>query len=183
MISVNMELGWLDANINLEDSVDFTTRSFRDALGCFATGVVVVTTHPKGLKPIGLTVNSFASVSLEPPLVLWSLDRESDTQGSFLASDRFAVNVLRADQEALSIRMSIQGEHDLRDDEYETWEYETWETGAPILTDTLAQFDCEVIQTIDGGDHVIFLGRVLRFVTGRGEPLLFSCGEYRNIKA
>lgn len=167
----------MDANINLEDSEDFSVRSFRDALGCFATGVVVVTTHPAGYKPIGLTVNSFASVSLEPPLVLWSLDRDSDTQGPFLASDHFAVNVLRADQEALSTRLSTRADHDLHDDEYVTWE-----TGAPILTNTLAQFDCEVVDKLDGGDHVIFLGRVLRIASGEGEPLVFSRGQYRDLK-
>lgn len=167
----------MDANINLEGELDFTTRSFRDALGHFATGVVVVTTHPDGYNPIGLTVNSFASVSLEPPLVLWSLDRDSDTQGPFLASDHFAVNVLRADQKALSTRLSTRGHHDLHDDEYVTWV-----TGAPILTDTLAQFDCEVFERLDGGDHLIFLGRVLRIAACKGEPLLYSQGEYRDLK-
>ncbi len=173
-----MELGRLDAKINLKGSAGFSARSFRDALGCFATGVVVVTTHPEGYKPIGLTVNSFASVSLDPPLVLWSLDRSADTHAPFFASDHFAINVLRADQEALSVRLSTRGRHGLHDDEYEVWE-----TGAPILPDTLAQFDCEVQERIDGGDHVIFLGRVKRIASQEGEPLLFARGKYREFKS
>lgn len=166
----------MDANINIEEGSGFTARSFRDALGCFATGVVVVTTHPEGYTPIGLTVNSFASVSLDPPLVLWSLDRASEMQGPFLASDHFAVNVLRADQQPLSVRLSTRGSHVLQADEYVTWE-----TGAPILTDTLAQFDCQVQERIDGGDHIIFLGRVKRIASSDGEPLLFSRGQYREL--
>lgn len=168
----------MDANFNLEDELSFSDRALRDALGCFATGVIVVTAHPEGYNPIGLTVNSFASVSLEPPLVLWSLDRDSDTQGPFLVSDHFAINVLRADQQMISDRFSTRGNHDLH-----KGEFVTWETGAPILMETLAQFDCEVERRIDGGDHVIFLGRVLRIGAGDGEPLLFSQGQYRKLKS
>lgn len=173
-----MELGRLDANINLGDSMEFTPRALRDALGRFATGVVVVTTHPAGYNPIGLTVNSFASVSLDPPLVLWSLDRDSDTQGPFLASDHFAINILRADQKALSTRLSTRGNHNLHESEYVTWE-----TGAPILLETLAQFDCEIQDRLDGGDHLIFLGRVRRIASNEGAPLLFSQGKYGALKS
>lgn len=173
-----MELGRLDANINLDNAVGFTPRVLRDALGRFATGVAVVTTHPEGYNPMGLTVNSFASVSLDPPLVLWSLDRDSDTQGPFLASDHFAVNILRADQQDLSTRLATRGRHNLHDGEYVTWE-----TGAPILTNTLAQFDCEVQDRLDGGDHLIFLGRVKRIASNEGAPLLFSQGAYGELRS
>lgn len=168
----------MDANINLEDGVGITPRALRDALSRFATGVVVVTTHPAGYNPIGLTVNSFASVSLDPPLVLWSLGRDSDTGSPFLASDHFAVNILRADQESLSSRLSTRGNHNLHEGEYVTWE-----TGAPILENTLAQFDCEIVDRLDGGDHVIFLGRVVRLASHAGEPLLFSQGKYGELKS
>lgn len=167
----------MDASFSVNDEGAFTTGEFRKALGSFATGVVIVTTHPAGYNPIGLTVNSFASVSLDPPLVLWSIDKNSEVQGPFLEADTFAINVLRDSQEDLSKRFSTKGRHDLQDDEYTTWR-----TGAPILPETLAQFDCDVFQSIDAGDHIIILGKVLKIAHRDGAPLLFADGSYRHLK-
>jgi flavin reductase (DIM6/NTAB) family NADH-FMN oxidoreductase RutF len=172
-----LELVSLDASFGMSEEGVFTTHEFRQALGSFATGVVIVTTHPKGYNPMGLTVNSFASVSLDPPLVLWSIDKNSETQGPFLAADTFAVNVLRDSQEDLSTRFSTKGCHNLGNNEFITWK-----SGAPILPETLAQFDCDVFQRIDAGDHIIFLGKVRKIAYQDGAPLLFSGGSYRHLK-
>lgn len=166
----------MDASFDVTHESDFSPRDFRQALGSFATGVVVVTTHPAGYNPIGLTVNSFASVSLDPPLILWSIDKNSETQGPFLAADTFAVNVLKSDQEEKSTRFSTRGQHDLQDGEFTVWK-----TGSPILPDTLTQFDCEIFQKIDAGDHIIFIGKVLKLAKTDGDPLLFAGGQYRHL--
>ena len=154
----------------------FTSRQFRDALGCFATGITVVTAHPAGYKPIGLTVNSFASVSLDPALVLWSLDRNSENQAPYLQADHFGINILDETQQDISTRFATRGKHD-----FKPGEYEVWETGAPIIPQTLAQFDCRVKKRIDGGDHVIFLGEVVRIASRVGKPLIYSGGGYSRL--
>lgn len=154
----------------------FTSRDLRDALGCFATGVTVVTISPKGGQAVGLTVNSFSSVSLEPPLVLWSVDRGSENFEAYETVDHFAVNVLDETQEALSTRFATRGALDL-----EEGEYKTWVTGAPILPQTLAQFDCRVKERFSGGDHVILLGEVVKIASRPGRPLLFASGAYRQL--
>lgn len=154
----------------------FSSRQFRDALGCFATGITVVTAHPAGYQPIGLTVNSFASVSLDPPMVLWSLDRNSENVTPYLQSDHFGVNILEASQTDLSDRFATRGRHNLGADEYETWT-----SGAPMLTETLAQLDCRVLKRFDGGDHVIFLGGVIQIASRPGNPLLYAAGDYRHL--
>ena len=159
-----------------EIGAGFSSRELRDALGCFATGITIVTAHMPGYKPIGLTVNSFASVSLEPPLVLWSLDRNSENVTPFLQADHFGVNVLEESQEHLSTRFATRGMHGFKDGEFQTWE-----TGAPILPETLAQFDCRIVERFDGGDHVIFLGKVVRISSRPGNPLLYSRGGYRGL--
>ena len=154
----------------------FSSRQLRDALGCFATGITVVTAHPEGYQPIGLTVNSFASVSLDPPLVLWSLDRNSENVTPFLQSDHFGVNILEAGQADISGRFATRGRHNMAPDEFETWK-----TGAPILVETLAQFDCKVFKKFEGGDHMIFLGEVVQIASGQGNPLLYAAGDYRQL--
>lgn len=150
-------------------------RAFRDALGCFATGVTIVTiaAGPRG-APSGITASSFNSVSLEPPLVLFSLERRAHSLKAFLSTRHFAVNVLRAGQEELSARFA-----EPLADEWAGVPYVTWDTGAPILTDALASFECEIRDTYDGGDHVIFVGEVLRMrADPAGKPLLFFRGRY-----
>ena len=150
------------------------TRAFRDALGCFGTGVTVVTTIGRGDEPVGVTASSFNAVSLDPPLVLFSLDRGANSLAAFLAGTHFAVNVLGEGQAHLSRRFAMAAS-----DKWNGIAYETWETGCPILADALANFECRVRHAYDGGDHVIFVGEVTRMRSDPdGRPLLFFRGRY-----
>jgi flavin reductase (DIM6/NTAB) family NADH-FMN oxidoreductase RutF len=150
-------------------------RGFRDALGHFATGVAIVTTRGPQGAPLGLTVNSFASVSLDPPLVLWSLDRSSDRFAAFMEAEYFTVNVLGDHNQDLSHRLSRKGEFSLDGVTLRPGAH-----GVPKLDCAIAHFECKVQARHDGGDHVIFVGRVLHFShTGHGRPLVFYRGRYR----
>ena len=150
------------------------SRAFRNALGHFATGVCVVTTRGPDGAAVGLTINSFASVSLDPPLVLWSLDRASDRFALFMAAEHFCVNVLDGAAQPLSHRLSRKGERHLLDEPCAE------DAPLPILKKALAYFECKVEARHDGGDHAIVVGRVLSFGhTDDGDPLLFYRGRYR----
>ncbi|MHC8508372.1 MAG: flavin reductase family protein [Rhodospirillales bacterium] len=147
---------------------------FRRALGCFATGVTVVATlGPKG-RPLGLTVNSFNSVSLDPPLVLFSLDRRNPDLSAFEAAGVFSVNVLSEDQQDISVRFSANPET--------RWDGVAWETlvtGAPVLPGCLASFDCRTRAVHDGGDHALFLGEAAAMrAAPEGAPLTYYRGGY-----
>jgi flavin reductase (DIM6/NTAB) family NADH-FMN oxidoreductase RutF len=150
---------------------------FRDALGCFATGVTIITAvGPRG-ELIGITVSSFNSVSLDPPLILFSLNRRAYSLRAFLSTQAFAVNILRAGQEDISDRFARA-----LDDKWSDIEHETWDSGCPILTDALASFECKIRHTYHGGDHVIFVGEVTRLRHDPdGQPLLFYGGKYRDV--
>ena len=157
--------------------MSFDPRSFRQALGCFATGITVVTSVGLDGEYLGFTANSFNSVSLDPPLVLFSLDRGAYSLKAFEAAGVFAINILREDQEAVSIAFARA-----LSNKWEGVRTEIWQTGSPILIDALASFDCETTSMHDGGDHVIFVGRVLRLRAGvDGRPLLYFRGAYRQI--
>ena len=150
-------------------------RSFRRALGAFPTGVAVVTTAgSSGTVPMGITVNSFTSVSLDPPLVLWCLNRRSDRFAVFSAAESYVISVLGAIHEEVSARLAKPGAHVL-----DGLELKRTELGPPALADALAVFECAREAVHDGGDHAILVGRVLRFA-GRsdGEPLVFYRGRY-----
>jgi flavin reductase (DIM6/NTAB) family NADH-FMN oxidoreductase RutF len=154
------------------------SKVFRDALGCFATGIAVVTSlEPEG-TPVGVTVNSFSSVSLDPPLVQFCLGRAARSFDAFTRAPAFAVNVLAADQQDLSQRFS-------RRDLQERWEgvaWETWDTGVPLLRGCLAGIECDREALLDGGDHVIVLGRVRRLAShADGLPLLYFRGGYVDV--
>lgn len=146
-------------------------------MGRFATGVCVITTLGENSTPIGLTVNSFSSLSLDPPLILWNLGRNSDTFEVFQTVNRFAVNVLRDTQQALSTKFSRPNAHDMDPDDYVIGQ-----SGCPVLTDALAIFECQLESRLDGGDHVILIGRAtdLRHCDS-GQPLVFFGGEYRKL--
>ena len=145
---------------------------FRRGLSEFATGVTVITTSVKG-EPFGLTSNSFASVSLEPPLVLWSIRRESKSFAAFRACSHFAVNVLADDQIELSQRFARSGP-----DKFKELGCEVGEGDLPLLAGVAATFECVSRQTYDGGDHLILLGEVLRYRRYDRQPLLFVKGRY-----
>ncbi len=153
------------------------TRQLRNHLGRFATGITVVTTRTEQGEALGLTANSFSSVSLEPPLVLWSLQNNSDVFPHFSGARRYAINILAYEQEALSSRYARRGDHVL-DPAHCLAE----DNGSPLLRDALVSFDCELEQTHPGGDHVIIVGRVIDVIAREdGEPLLFYGGAYRGL--
>ena len=157
--------------------MSFNSRDFRDALGSFVTGVCVISANPEGLKPFGMTVNSFASVSLDPPLILWSLQNDSDMFEAFEKTEKFGVNILRSDQEDLSNQYAKKGDHLLSAEHFELGA-----TGVPVLPQTLVSFECELENRYPGGDHAILIGRVLEFTQrDNGEPLLFCSGAYRHL--
>jgi 4-hydroxyphenylacetate 3-hydroxylase, reductase component len=150
---------------------------FRKCLGCFATGVTIITAMgPRG-EPVGNTANSFNSVSLEPPLILWSLGRHAYSLKAYLSTDHFAVNVLREGQEAVSHRFATA-----LGNKWEGIDYDTWESGCPILPGALAVFECKIAHTYVGGDHVIFVGEVINAEHDpTGRPLVFYRGQYKSI--
>lgn len=148
------------------------SRQLRHALGRFPTGVTVITTTANG-KREGLTANSFSALSLDPPLVLWSLVRKSGSLPGFLASGHFAINILAADQSALSHRFATPNS-----DKFAGLTVEQGLGDSPLLADSLASFECATERTLDGGDHVLFVGRVLRLRYRDGDPLIFSAGQY-----
>jgi flavin reductase (DIM6/NTAB) family NADH-FMN oxidoreductase RutF len=155
-----------------KDAID--ARAFRDALGCFATGVTVITTAGARGEPIGITANSFSSVSLDPPLILFSLGRYAYSLKSFLSTHHFAVNILHEGQEEISKRFA-----EASADKWAGIKYEIWDCGCPILSDALASFECHIRHTYHGGDHVILVGEVIRMRANCEErPLLFLRGRY-----
>ena len=157
----------------------FDARAFRDALGCFATGVTLVTMIDRSDQPIALTVNSFNAVSLEPPLVLFSLARTASCFDDCIAAGRFAVNILAAEQEALSSRFARPGESRLNG-----IGFEIGALGCPLVSGALANFECRTRTTHDGGDHIIFIGEVETIVQRQnGSPLLYYRGRYGEVAA
>ncbi|MBG52255.1 MAG: flavin reductase family protein [Alphaproteobacteria bacterium] len=154
-------------------------RAFRNALGEFATGVAVVTTAVDGEAPIGLTINSFSSVSLEPPLVLWCLDKGSDTFDLFGRAKGFTINILNAEQQAVSGQLARPGHHGLGG-----LALEEGSNHCPRLVGAPAAFECEVEARHDAGDHVIFVGRVVAFHRDETHaPLIYHRGHYRALSA
>ena len=148
-------------------------RHLRSALGRFPTGVTVVTTRTPAGKPEGLTANSFAALSLEPPLVLWSVGRLSPSAAAFVASGHFAINVLRAAQTDLSHRFATRRQH-----KFDGVAFADGLGGCPVLDGMLATFEGTIASITEGGDHLLFIGRVHRLAYGDGEPLIFNAGKY-----
>ena len=152
----------------------FDSRAFRHALGSFPTGVAVVTTTSSAAQHMGITVNSFTSVSLDPPLVLWCMDKKSDRFSTFTTAPGYVINILGTEHQDVSARLAKQGEHSL-----EGVAQEPTELGPPALVDALAIFECTSQQVHDAGDHVILVGRVVRFHRhDAGAPLVFFKGKY-----
>lgn len=148
-------------------------EEFRSALGRFASGVTVVTTKTKDDKPIGITVSAFASVSLEPPLILVCIDKRTSIHGLLEEGHHFAVNVLAEDQEIISRRFASK---DI--DRFSGTGYADGVIGSPVLTDTLASIECHVVNAYPGGDHSIIVGQVERVNVSDGKPLAYFRGGY-----
>lgn len=153
-----------------------TARLFRDALGRFSTGVTVVTTTgPQG--PVGLTANSFAALSLDPPLVLWSPARASRRFAAFSGAQAFAIHILGEEQRDLCRHFTQP------DDHFQGLHMTLSPEGTPLIPGTLARFECVTHASHEGGDHVIIVGRVLRAAFRDGAPLVFSAGRYGGFTA
>lgn len=154
-------------------------KNLRTAFGNFGTGVAVIGLVDGGGHAIGLTVNSFASVSLEPPLLSWCLANDSQLYAPICAADRFTVNILAADQQALSDRMAMPGDH-----RFAAEEWEAGEQGGVFVKGALAQFDCRVHEKIEAGDHVLFIGRIdeARACPQGRAPLLYFRGGYAGLQ-
>jgi len=148
--------------------------AFRRALSHYPTGVTVVTARTQAGVPIGITVNSFASVSLHPPLVLWSLGEDNANAPDFLEAEDFAVNVLAADQEALARRFARS-----ENQPFEEIPQERGLEGVPLLANALGIFECRRKAVYPGGDHTILIGRVRRFSSRPGRPLAFHEGTFK----
>lgn len=148
-------------------------KKLREALGSFATGVTVVTTQAADGRRIGLTANSFTSVSLDPPLVLWSLSRKSANLDAFRAATHFAVNVLSAEQQSLCWRFArpVEG------DRFDGVSLQPSAYQLPVIEGSLAVFECAKYDEYEAGDHVVFVGRVEHFAKGSGDALIFSAGR------
>jgi flavin reductase (DIM6/NTAB) family NADH-FMN oxidoreductase RutF len=152
-------------------------RTLRDALGCFATGVTVVTCLDDERRPAGLTVNSFTSVSLEPPLLLVCLHKKAASAPALTAASHFAINVLQNGQQPASIRFAARDE-----DRFGATPWSCGEAGAPILQESLSVFECERFAVYDGGDHHILVGRVVKASFDASlDPLLYFRGRYRRL--
>ena len=152
----------------------FTAREFRAALGMFATGVTIVTARNADGTPVGLTANSFNSVSLQPPLVLWSLSRAAASLPVFRAGSHYAINVLAADQKALAERFATRGV-----DRFAGLDVLDGAGGAPLIAGAAAHFECFNRSRYDEGDHVIFIGEVERCSHRSGaSPLLYHGGRF-----
>jgi flavin reductase (DIM6/NTAB) family NADH-FMN oxidoreductase RutF len=158
------------------DSQPIDPRELRNALGMFATGVTVVTTLNGEGSPIGLTCNSFSSVSLTPPLVLWSLSLYSPSLPAFLKAPYFAINILAAEQEALSRRFSTPVK-----DRFAELEWAPGEGGIPLIKGSAAQLQCRNETRHYSGDHVVLIGQVVKFTYRDAEPLVFVRGRYREL--
>jgi flavin reductase (DIM6/NTAB) family NADH-FMN oxidoreductase RutF len=153
----------------------FDSREFRRALGCFPTGVAIITTRDAQGQPVGLTCNSFSSVSLDPPLVLWSLRTGSKSLAAFRANPAFAINVLADDQVDLSGRFA----NSAIADKFEGVAHSQGHGGVPLIEACVARFHCSTFAQHEAGDHVVFIGKVERFENERQEdPLVFYKGAY-----
>ncbi|CAD5110307.1 p-hydroxyphenylacetate 3-hydroxylase reductase component [Zestomonas carbonaria] len=161
--------------MTISNEASFDSRAFRRALGNFATGVTVMTAAAGGRKA-GVTANSFNSVSLEPPLVLWSIDKRSSSYEVFERASHFAVNILSADQIDLSNQFARP-----MDDKFAGVRCEEGAGGAPLFADCSARFQCESHQRIDGGDHWILIGKVVAFDDLGRAPLLYHQGAYSSV--
>ncbi|BFM15046.1 hypothetical protein R50073_12290 [Maricurvus nonylphenolicus] len=156
-------------------SIDIT--EFRNALGSFPTGVTVITTTDREGNPIAMTASSFNSVSLDPPLILWSIGYERSSLPAFRETGKFVVHVLAEDQIDISNKFAGSGAGDFSEVEYDKNDH-----GIPMLPGCVSRFECVTRHEYEGGDHLIIVGEVERFVTEDKQPLLFCRGKYAEIK-
>ena len=153
-------------------------RDFRNALGCFPTGVCLVTTLGPDGRPAGLTINSFSSVSLDPPMILWSLARTASSAPVFRDAEYFVINILGVQDQALSSHFAKSGP-----DKFAAFaaRFQPGLGGAPTLQGAVATFECHSRHRYYGGDHIIVIGVVERYAHSDGRPVVFHRGRYASI--
>lgn len=154
-------------------TLSFDSGGFRRALGMFATGVTIVTARGEDGTPVGMTANSFNSVSLDPPMVLWSLAKSARSLPVFHAAQHWNVHILANEQNDLANRFARSGE-----DKFAGLALERALSEAPLLADCSARFQCRTVFRYEGGDHIIFVGEVIGFDRSEKAPLLYVSGEY-----
>ena len=154
-------------------SNELDLTEYRRAMSCFATGVAVVTAVDKSGAKVGMTINSFNSVSLQPPLVLWSIANDSQSFETFVDAEHFAVNVLAIHQQNICEQFAARGAN-----KFNGLVCSEGIAGVPILPTYSAVFECRAEHRYDGGDHAILVGRVLRFEDRKTDPLIFYRGHY-----
>jgi 3-hydroxy-9,10-secoandrosta-1,3,5(10)-triene-9,17-dione monooxygenase reductase component len=157
-------------------SNSFTQQEFRNALGGFATGITIITALGKNGQKVGMTANSFNSVSLTPPLILWSIGKNTNCFEDFMAAEAFAVHVLAEDQQDLSNLFATSGI-----DRFADLECSEGLSSVPILPHYSVCFQCKMAQQYDGGDHTIMTGEVVQFDDNGLQPLVFYRGNYHNL--
>lgn len=145
-----------------------SVSQFKQAMGNYPTGVTVVTANDKYGNPIGMTVNSFASVSIDPLLILWSIDKKAYHYDAFTTGSAFNVNILAADQGELCMLFASRVE-----DRFGKCEWQNGANGVPVLKDVASQLECTVYNQVDAGDHVILIGEVHNIHNEEKEPLLY----------
>lgn len=153
-------------------------NELRRVMGHFATGVTIITTVSASGQMHGLTANAFTSVSLEPPLLLISVDKKAESYPCFEQSKVFTVNILSDSQEALSRKFAVTG---TGSDKFTGVAFRAGGNGAPIILGAIAHIECRLYASYEGGDHTLFLGEILEAETREGKPLLFYRGGYRGI--
>lgn len=157
-------------------TIDLDT--FRSVLGRFASGVTVITAVDRDGRDMGMTVSAFASVSLDPPLVSVCIDHAASMHGALLVAERFGVNILASDQEALSRRFAgVESAH-----RFDGIGYERGESGVVLLDDAVAHMECERVAQHDAGDHTLFIGQVERAIARDARPLLYYRGGYARLE-
>lgn len=161
--------------MSLDQDPTIDRSEFRRALGCFATGVAVVTAVDANGDKAGITISSFNSVSLDPPLVLWSIANNANTFATFINAEYFAVNVLTIGQQALSSRFASKGF-----DKFADLDCRAGLHGVPILPEYAACFECRTEHRYEGGDHTIIVGRVLRLEDRDDDPLIYYRGHFHS---
>ena len=172
----NLKVALMPTNLDRsQDTMMVPSRdnhhAFRNALGKFGTGVTVITAHDNH-SPIGMTVNSFASVSLDTALVLWSIANKSERRDVFYNAGFFAVHVLAANQADLALNFAKSPTA------FEECEWHFGRNHLPILPEAIARFECSIQTTYDGGDHTIIIGKVEQFTHNEGKPLMFAGGHF-----
>lgn len=156
-------------------AMPFDTRAFRNAMGCFATGVAVATAHDPEGGPVGVTINSLTSVSLDPPLILFCIHRTAHSFPVFINAKGFAINILAEDQREVSVRFSMWP----LEKRWTGLAHSLSDGGSPLLADCQAVLDCVTYAQYDGGDHVIMVGRVIDLHCHPvGRPLVYYRGHY-----